>query len=149
MKLYQRTSHLFDGIGGHYRHLIDGNHFMGRNAFEDSWMTKARSNLKKNGEGYQLEVALPGFEKKDIKVTILNDQLEVIAQATDQSDKENQYLIQESSMTTKSRTFQLKPDIDTDAIKVSFQNGMLKIALPYKKEIKQRAESNRRTIEVA
>lgn len=148
MSVYRRRSNLFDRIGDQYRHFIDGDHFLGRSAFEDNWMTRAATNLKKNGLGYQLEVALPGFEKKDISVNVHNDQLEVLAHSKKQTELDSDYVIQELNTSTKSRVFTLRPDIDTDRIKVSFQNGILMIALPYKKEKTPEDEDSIRTIEV-
>jgi len=149
MNIYRRRSNMFDRIGDQYRHLIDGDHFLGRSAFEDSWMTRAESNLKRNGEGYQLEVALPGFDKKDINVTVHNDHLEIVAQAADQTDVDNEYVIQELNTSTKSRIFKLRPEIDTDQITVQFNNGMLRITLPFKKEQLPTEDDRIRVIEVA
>ncbi|MGI9543496.1 MAG: Hsp20/alpha crystallin family protein [Cyclobacteriaceae bacterium] len=150
MSVYRRRSKLFDRIGDQYRHFIDGDHFLGRSAFEDNWMTRAESNLKRNGEGYQLEVALPGFDKKEISVTVHNDQLEIVAQSADQADVESDYVIQELNTSTKSRIFKLRPEIDTDQIKVNFKNGILRIALPYKEEkLSQQDDDGVRTIKVA
>ena len=148
MGLYRRRNSLFDRIGDHYRHFIDGDHFLGRNSFEDSWMAKAKSNLKKDGNGYHLEVALPGFEKKDINVTVHNDLLDIVAQVSNKPKVESEYIIQELDTNTSSRTFRLHPDINTDAITVSFKNGMLSITLPYK-DTKRLATDKSRSIEVA
>ena len=45
MALYRRKNHVFDRIGDRYGNFIDPDHFLGRNAFEESW-----DNLNKSSQ---------------------------------------------------------------------------------------------------
>ncbi|MEM6816162.1 MAG: hypothetical protein AAF600_17530 [Bacteroidota bacterium] len=59
MKLLKINYGPFRRIGNRYRHFINDNHFLGRDAFEEPWMSKCQSR----GEREQKEVFLNQFEE--------------------------------------------------------------------------------------
>ena len=79
---------------------------------------------------YNIEVDVPGFDKKDIKIECKKGYLTVTAKRTiaeDNSDKN--YIRKERSYGEYTRTFYLG-EIDTNSIEAKFNNGTLSITVP-------------------
>lgn len=107
--------------------------------FEDFVTYKDNSMMKcdiyeKDGN-YYIEVDLPGFDKKDIKLECKNGYLSITAkrEKTEESNSKN-YIKKERSYGEYTRTFYLG-EIDTNSIEAKFNNGTLCITVP--KEEKQ------------
>ncbi|OEK01015.1 hypothetical protein BFP97_05595 [Roseivirga sp. 4D4] len=126
----------FHRIGDAYGSFFDGEHFLGRNAFDDSWIApKIPANIKKTSKTYEIEMALPGFVKKEITILVEGDLLKVLAEKDmkgEVNDSEN------LDYDILGRSFQLEPDIDRDRISSKFKDGLLKIYLPYNGEVKKK-----------
>ena len=46
MLLLKIKNSLFHRFGSRYSSLFDGNHFLGRNSFDDNWLTRERKSAK-------------------------------------------------------------------------------------------------------
>ncbi len=94
---------------------------------------------------YHLEMDIPGFDKKDVNIEIDdNDYLTITAEKSDNSeDKDKNYIRQERSYGKYQRSFYLG-DVDKEKIDAKFENGILKITMPKKEEVK----SSKKTIEI-
>lgn len=106
-----------------------------------------RTDIKDLGDSYELEAELPGFNKEDIKISIDGDYLTISAQtekssetsekdAKDEKDEkkaENKpvYVRRERSYGYFSRSFDIS-EIDSEAIKAEYKDGILRLALPKK-----------------
>ncbi|MDO5028295.1 MAG: Hsp20/alpha crystallin family protein [Bacillota bacterium] len=102
--------------------------------------------IEKDG-GYMLKADLPGFEKGDINITYSDNILSIGAESKKESEEKSEngrYLRRERSTASIKRQFIVK-DLDREAIKASFENGVLNLDLPLKKE--EEAESTRIEIE--
>ena len=86
-----------------------------------------------------------GFDKKDVNIEIdENDYLTITAEkSSEDEDKDKNYIRQERSYGKYQRSFYLG-DVDKDKIDASFENGILKITMPKKEEVK----SSKKTIEI-
>jgi HSP20 family protein len=94
-------------------------------------------NVKENEKGYEVEVAAPGFNKKDFNVAIENNCLTISAEKKDEKEqKENNYTRREFGYTSFSRTFSLPENIHEEDIKAHYEDGVLKLSLA-KKELSQ------------
>lgn len=94
-----------------------------------------QANVIENGKDYQIEVAVPGLERKDFKVEIKDDVLMVSAEKKEESTKEDKnYRTKEFSYNSFFRSFMLPKNLMGDKIDAKYENGVLKIRLP-KKEI--------------
>jgi HSP20 family protein len=97
-------------------------------------------NIKETAENYEVEVAAPGMDKKDFKVT-LDGNLLLIS-----SVKENQYTSKEEAFTRREfsyqsfqRSFELpKNVVDEDKISARYENGLLLLTIPKLEEVKQK-----------
>ncbi len=116
--------------------------------FEDFVTYKDNSMMKcdiyeKDGN-YNIEVDLPGFDKKDIKLECKNGYLSITAkrEKTEESNSKN-YIKKERSYGEYTRTFYLG-EIDTNSIEAKFNNGTLCITVP-----KEEKQDNKTIIEIS
>ena len=90
-----------------------------------------------------VKAELPGFDKKDLDISITNRQLVIKAKTCQESKEEDgDYLKQEISTNEIYRSVLLPADVDDSKVKTSFKNGVLELKIPKQKE------SHRRRIEI-
>ncbi len=90
-----------------------------------------------------VKAELPGIEKKDLAISITNNQLVIKAKTChEEKEEKGDYLKQEISKSEIYRSVLLPADVDDSKVKTSFKNGMLKLTIPKKKN------SNRKSIKV-
>ncbi len=95
-----------------------------------------KTDIKDEGDHYELEADLPGFEKKDIQLDVNGDILTVRAERHsehEEKDKKEKYMRCERSYGCYSRDFDVS-NVDADNIKAKYENGVLKLTLPKKAE---------------
>lgn len=115
--------------------------------FEDFVTHKDNSMMKcdiyeKDGN-YNIEVDLPGFDKKDIKLECKNGYLSITAKREKKEESSNKtYIKKERSYGEYTRTFYLG-EIDTNSIEAKFNNGTLCITVP-----KEEKQDNKTIIEI-
>ena len=103
-----------------------------------------RTDIKENDNDYELELALPGYGKDEIKVSLENGYLTVSAEKHNKEENKR-YLRREISEST-SRSYYVGSEIKREQIKAKFDNGMLMLTVP-KSAPKQINESNYISIE--
>ena len=115
--------------------------------FDDFELSKNGSVMKcdiyeKEGN-YNIEVDVPGFDKKDISIECKDGYLTVTAkrESNDENSDKN-YIRKERSYGEYSRSFYLG-DINTDLINAKFNNGTLCITVP-----KEEKHDNKKYIEI-
>jgi HSP20 family protein len=99
-------------------------------------------NIKESANGYILEVVAPGFEKADFKVNIDNNVLTVSAEKKSEENKEGnavpeKQIRKEYSYRSFKRSFTIDDKIDATAVEASYVNGVLKLNLPKKAEVRE------------
>ena len=83
------------------------------------------------------KVELPGVEKKDIKLSLNENNLTVQGETKkDEESKKEEYYYRERVYGSYSRTISLPAEVDKDKIKAKFKNGILEIVMPKKPEVK-------------
>ena len=95
-----------------------------------------RTDLIDEGENLVLEADLPGFDKKDIHLDLLENTLTINAErrsSHESGGKDEKYLRLERSYGKYSRSFDVSA-IDTDSIKAKYENGVLKLTMPKKQK---------------
>ena len=81
-----------------------------------------------------VKAELPGFDKKDLDISISNRQLIIKAKTCEESKEEKgDYLKQEISRNEIYRSVLLPADVDDSKVKTSFKNGVLKLTIPKQK----------------
>lgn len=95
--------------------------------------------------GYTIELEVPGVAEKDIHVEVHGDQLTLSGEKRSSRDeKTDTYIFSERSYGAFRRSFRLPPDVDTDGIEAHVEDGVLRVALPKRKD----AGEDKRRIEV-
>jgi HSP20 family protein len=78
-----------------------------------------------------VEADLPGFEQKDIKVSVKGDSLSISAKKEEtKEEKKKNYYRCERFQGSFYRELDLPSSVDTSKIKAQYKNGVLKITLP-------------------
>ena len=123
----QRRNNLFDN-------LMNMRDWMNDDFFSD--LTPVADHMKtdvaENDKGYTVKIDMPGFDKKDIHINYANNILSVTGHRdtfADDSDKDGNVLHTERRYGQMSRQYRL-PDVDRDAVKAQYTNGVLTLNLP-------------------
>jgi HSP20 family protein len=86
-----------------------------------------------------LTAEVPGIDEKDIEIKIENNTLTLHGERKmEKETKEENYHRLERSYGSFSRSFTLPNYVDTDKIRAEHENGVLKITMPKKPELKPR-----------
>jgi len=95
------------------------------------------ANILENNQGFELQLAIPGIQKEDVKISLEKNILNVSSEKeAAQIDENTRFTRREFVFGTFSRSFTLPDTIDTDKIGADFKDGILKITLPKKAETK-------------
>lgn len=107
-----------------------------------------KTDVRETGEGYELDVDLPGFKKDEVNVK-LNDGYLTISAAKgldkDDKDKKGNYIRRERYAGAMQRSFYVG-DIKGEDIRARFENGILSLTVP-KAEVKKLESHNTIAIE--
>lgn len=100
-----------------------------------SFSSFAGVDVIKNETGYELHVDLPGVNKDNIIIDMKDDILSIKVNAQEESEtKEKNYVIRQRSNRQFSRSFKVA-GVQEDNINASYENGVLKLELPFKEKI--------------
>ncbi len=104
-----------------------------------------RVDIRETDEEYRVTAELPGLEEKDFEVTLDGDILTIKGEKkVEREEKGEGFTHVETSRGSFSRSFQLPIEVDPDAVKAAYKNGVLTVTLPKPPQ----AESGERTIPV-
>jgi HSP20 family protein len=113
------------------------------NSFPTTWGNDVRSNsaapvnINESENGYNVEFNVPGRNKEDFKINVEKGLLTVSYEKNEQKEaKEVKSVRKEFSFQSFKRSFTLDEKIDADGIEAKYENGILKVLLPKKEEVK-------------
>ncbi len=109
--------------------------------FDSQALDEFKTDIKDEGDHYELEADLPGFEKKDINLDINNDVLTISAERHsehEEKDKKGKYVRCERSYGSYSRQFDLT-GVKADEITAKYEDGVLKLNMPKKTEVESKS----------
>ena len=93
------------------------------------------ANIIENSKDYKIELAAPGFQKKDFKIEAENNYLTISSQKeVEKKEEKEDYRRREFSYNAFSRSFQLPENCIADKINAKYEDGLLKLSIP-KKEV--------------
>jgi HSP20 family protein len=120
--------------------------------FQDTFETNGNGSgfvpavdVAESEKAFELEFAVPGFNKEDFKLDYSDGQLTISGERKFQSEqKEVNYHTRETKYGSFSRTFHLPENINDDKIQAAYKDGILKVTLPKdeKKELKKSIKIN-------
>lgn len=93
------------------------------------------TNVMEDKDAYRIEMAIPGFSKEDVKISIEKNLLTISSEKTEEK-KDVNYTRREFARYEFRRSFRLPETIDQEQIQAEFRNGILTLTLPKKEEVK-------------
>ncbi len=99
---------------------------------EKRHFTNPAINVVENEDHLELQLAIPGFNKKNVTITVDEDILKI--EGKEESNSEATYRLREFNYNGFAKSFRLPEDIDGDNISAKFNNGVLSITLNKKEE---------------
>ena len=107
------------------------------NVENGSSKTVAPVNISEDEIGFHLELNVPGRNKEDFKLNIENGVLSISYDKKDEAEnKALKSVRKEFGFSSFKRSFSLDEKINTEAIEAKYDNGILKVYLPKKEEVK-------------
>ncbi|MCX7712191.1 MAG: Hsp20/alpha crystallin family protein [Chthoniobacterales bacterium] len=85
-------------------------------------------DIHQDGDGYVVEVELPGVSKSGVDLTFEDGKLIIIGHR-EQKEKGGRVLLQEIRPADYRRVFDLDPTIDPSSIQATIEQGLLRIRL--------------------
>jgi HSP20 family protein len=108
-----------------------------RDDFTGNEKTFIPVNVNETTDAYQLEVVAPGMDKNDFNVNVEKNILTVSGEKKKEVTDENEkHIRREYNYRSFKRSFTLNESIDAEKIEATYTNGVLKLNLPKKEEIK-------------
>jgi HSP20 family protein len=109
----------------------------GRNAQRQAYAPNV--DIKETPNEFLIEADLPGFAEEDVDVSVTGNQLTLTGKRKFEEKKENeQYISFERSYGSFTRSFTLPDHIDSEKIAAELKDGVLKLNLPKRPELKAR-----------
>lgn len=97
-----------------------------------------KTDIKEVEGGHELAVDMPGFDKKDISLSLENGYLKVEAKKQEKEEDEKSFIRRERAYSC-SRTFFVGDGVTENDVKAKYNNGTLELFIPKKeKELPQR-----------
>lgn len=98
-------------------------------------------NIIEKNDLYHIELAAPGMEKADFNVKLDGKVLTISTEKKEEKNTENEKMIRkEFSYRSFKRSFTVDDKIDAANITAKYENGILKLDLPKKEEVKSGAK---------
>ena len=101
-------------------------------------------NIREDEKNYVLDLAIPGMDKKDLKIDINEDVLTISSEIKNSSEENKDgYKRKEFSYSSFYRSFYIPENVEREKIEANYKDGILSVALP-----KQKEEKNKITREI-
>ncbi|HNX44214.1 MAG TPA: Hsp20/alpha crystallin family protein [Bacteroidales bacterium] len=105
----------------------------------DTGITEPSVNIVEGKTDFRIEVAAPGLEKDDFRITLQNNVLTISSEKeTSKEEKDEKFMRREFSYAQFRRSFSLPDTADSANISANHKNGVLYIAIPKKDEAKEK-----------
>jgi len=109
-----------------------------------------RVNIVESAEEFRLEMQAPGFDKKDLKVEMVDDTLTIRGEhpgsmpgagAEEERKEDSRWTRREFSRAAFERSFVLPQSVKADAIQADYVNGVLQLTIPKSEEAKPKTRT--------
>ncbi len=100
---------------------------------------KPAVNIREDNRNFMLDLAIPGMDKKDIRIDLNEDVLTISSETRNESEESsNGYKRREFTCSSFCRSFQVPENVDKNKIEASYKDGILNITLPKMEEEKHK-----------
>ena len=97
-------------------------------------------NIYESNEAFHLELNAPGRNKAEFKISLENNELVISYEIKQENEaREHKTVRNEFSYESFKRSFNLGEEINAEGIRAKYENGVLKLYLPKKPEVKESA----------
>jgi HSP20 family protein len=141
MTLIKRNGTTFPAIPALFDDLFSRELFnWGNSNFSSTSTTVPLANIRETTDNFEVELAAPGMEKKDFKVTLEGNTLTISSQRENQeNENEEGYSRREFSYQSFMRSFILPKDVvKAEEIVAKYDNGLLLLTIPKQEHVKQK-----------
>jgi len=96
-------------------------------------------NIKEDEKEFKLDLAVPGIDKKELKIDINEDVLTISSETKNESEENKDgYKRKEFSYSSFCRSFQIPENVSKDKIEANYKDGVLSVTLPKIEEEKHK-----------
>jgi len=108
-----------------------------KNEFNPQTAGSVPVNITENEKQYSIEVVAPGFEKTDFKINLDQNILTIaVEKKTEAQENGSKQIRKEYNFRSFKRSFTLDDKIDGAGIEAKYVNGILRVDLPRKEDVK-------------
>ncbi|WP_294312006.1 Hsp20/alpha crystallin family protein [uncultured Chryseobacterium sp.] len=113
----------------------------GNTNFSSTLTTVPSVNIKENDNHFEVEVAAPGMQKDDFRITLDGNLLTISSSKKNETEEsKDHYTRREFSYQSFQRSFELAKDVvDEEHIEAKYENGVLKLIIPKTEKAKKQA----------
>jgi HSP20 family protein len=105
-------------------------------------MTVPAVNIVEDKNDYKVSLAVPGMKKDDFNIDVEGNMLTISSEKeVSKEEKDEKYNRKEYSYSSFSRSFTLPEEVNREKIEAKYEDGLLKLVLPKKDEVKKLAAS--------
>jgi HSP20 family protein len=88
-------------------------------------------NVKEDDKSYTLDLAVPGIDRKELKIDINEDLLTIASESKNESEESRDgYKRKEFSYSSFCRSFQIPENVSKEKIEANYKDGILSVTLP-------------------
>ena len=96
-------------------------------------------NIREDEKKFTLDLAVPGIDKKDLKIDINEDVLTISSETKNESEENRDgYKRKEFSYSSFCRSFQIPENVNREKIEANYKDGILSVELPKVEEEKNK-----------
>ena len=114
------------------------NEWFDKKSFWGQVFTMPAVNITETKDFYMVSLAAPGLKKDDFQIR-MDRNIMTISSAKEETkeDKEQKFTRKEYNYYSFSRSFTLPEEINQEMIEANYEDGVLKITLPRKEDVKK------------
>jgi HSP20 family protein len=133
-RLSERMPTVFEDFFKPWNEWFDNGGLFGRT------MNIPAVNITEQKNDYLVSLAVPGMKKEDFKIDIDGNMLTISSSKEEtKEEKEKRFTRKEYNYSSFSRSFTLPDEVNREKIDAKYEDGVLKITLPRKEEVKNPA----------
>jgi HSP20 family protein len=133
-KATERMPAFFDDFFRPWNEWFDNGGALGR------IMNMPAVNITEQKNDYLVSLAAPGMKKEDFNIDVDGNMLTISSEKEEtKEEKDKKFTRKEYNYSSFSRSFTLPDEVNKEKIEAKYEDGVLKLVLPRKEEIKKPA----------
>ena len=131
-RLSERMPTVFEDFFKPWNEWFDNGGLFGRT------MNIPAVNITEQKYDYLVSLAVPGMKKEDFKIDVDRNMLTISSEKEEtKEEKDKKFTRKEYNYSSFSRSFTLPDEVNREKIDAKYEDGVLKISLPRKEEVKK------------